>query len=95
MLWDYANERWAASRTVSPQLWRCVGRFIDAKIFPGIQRIYHSPDSIEREAAALACYDSDYPAAKDLLNEDLSLKTQIESGQLTWNTLAKKLTLQS
>jgi hypothetical protein len=94
MLWDYANERWAASRTVNPQLWRCIGKFMDAKIFPGIQRIYHSPDTIEKEAAALACHDSNYAPAKELLNEDSSLRAQIESGQLTWDTLAKKLLLQ-
>ncbi len=92
MLSDYANERWAASRTVNPQLWRCVGKFIDEKNFPGIQRIYNSPDAIEREAAALACYESDYPAAKELLNQNNSLKSQIESGQLSWDTLSKKLT---
>ena len=95
MLSDYANERWAALRTVNPQLWRCVGKFIDEKKFPGIQRIYNSPDTIERDAAALACYESDYPAAKELLNQSGSLKSQIESGQLSWDTLAKKLMLQS
>lgn len=91
MLWDYAKERWAASRTVNPQLWRCIGKFIDAKIFPGVQRIYHSADSIEKEAAALACYDSGYDPAKELLNLDSSLKKQIELGLLTWNKLAEKL----
>lgn len=95
MLSDYANERWAALRTVNPQLWRCVGKFIDEKSFPGIQRIYNSPDTIERDAAALACYESDYPAAKELLNQNGSLKSQVESGQLSWDTLAKKLMLQS
>jgi hypothetical protein len=95
ILWDYANERWAASRTVNPQLWRCIGKFIDAKIFPGIQRIYNSADAIEREAAALACYESNYPAAKELLNQNNSLQSQIGSGQLSWDTLAKNLTLQS
>jgi hypothetical protein len=91
MLSDYANERWAASRTVNPQLWRCVGKFIDEKNFPNIQRIYHSTDAIEKEAAALACYDSDYPAAKELVKQDDSLKSQIESGQLSWDILAKKI----
>lgn len=95
ILWDYANERWAASRTVNPQLWRCIGKFIDAKNFPGIQRIYNSPDAIEREAAALACFESNYPAAKELLNQNNLLQSQIRSGQLSWDTLAKKLTLQS
>lgn len=95
MLSDYADERWAASRTVNPQLWRCVGKFIDEKNFQRIQRIYHSTDTIEKEAAALACYDSDYPAAKELLNQNDSLKSQIESGQLSWDTLAKKLVVSS
>ena len=94
ILSDYANERRAASRKVNPQLWRCVGKFIDVKIFPGIQRTYHSTDQIETEAAALACYESDYPAAKELFNENLSLKLLIESGQLTWDDLAKRLLLQ-
>ena len=89
MLSDYANERWAASRTVNPQLWRCVGKFIDEKNFPNIQRIYQSNDAIEKEAAALACYASDYPAAKELLKQDDSLKSQIESGQLNWDTLGQ------
>ncbi|MGZ8523265.1 MAG: EboA domain-containing protein [Chitinophagaceae bacterium] len=91
MLSDYANERWAASRAVNPQLWRCTGKFIDEKIFPGIQRIFQSPDTIEKEAAALACYESDYPAAKELLKQDDSLRLEIESGHLSWDKLAKKL----
>jgi hypothetical protein len=95
ILSDYANERWAASRTVNPQLWRCVGKFIDEKNFTSIQRIAHSADAIEKEAAALACNDSDYPAAKELLNKNDLLKSKIDSGQLSWDTLAKKMMLQS
>jgi hypothetical protein len=95
MLSDYANERWAASRTINPQLWRCVGKFIDEKLFPDIQRSYHSNNALEKEAAALACYDSDYPDARDLLQEDMALKSQIESGQLNWDRLSIKLMEQS
>jgi len=94
MLWDYANERWAASRRVNPQLWRCVGKFIDEKNFPGIQRIFHSTDELEKEAAALACSGSDYPSAKQLLSQNDSLKSQIESGQISWDLLAEKCMLQ-
>lgn len=95
ILSDYSNERWAASRSVNPQLWRCVGKFIDEKNFLNIQRISQSTDVIEREAAALACYDSDYPPAKELLNQNNALKSQIESGQLNWDLLAKKMMLQT
>jgi hypothetical protein len=72
-----------------------VGKFIDEKNFPSIQRIADSADAIEKEAAALACNDSDYPAAKELLNRNDSLRSQIVSGQLSWDTLAKKMMLQT
>ena len=91
MLSDYANERWAASRSVNPQLWRCVGKFIDENNLQSIRRLYHSTDVTENQAAALACYNSDYPAAKELLNQNDSLKIQIESGLLSWDTLSKKI----
>ena len=91
MLSDYANERWAASRTVNPQLWRCVGKFIDENNLQSIRRLYHSTDVTENQAAALACYNSDYPAAKELLNQNDSLKIRIESGLLSWDTLSKKI----
>ena len=41
----YAHERWAAARTVNPQLWRCVGPFIDEQIFPDIIKISASENS--------------------------------------------------
>ena len=94
ILSDFANERRAASRKVNPQLWRCVGKFIDAKIFQGILLTYQSTDQIEKDAAALACYESDFPAAKELLNQNVSMKLLIESGQLTWDGVAKRLMLQ-
>jgi hypothetical protein len=86
-LLDYAHERWAAHRSVNPQLWRCVGKFINDKNFPDIQRLFQSENETERAAAALACNDSSYVPAKMLLNENKQLKQAIENGILTWNTL--------
>ena len=87
---DYAHERWAAHRRVLPMLWRCVGNFINDRIFPDIQRIATSEITAEREAAALACAQSSYGPARDLLKTNTELSGIIQSG-LTWNTLAQKL----
>ncbi len=87
---DYAHERWAAHRPVNPQLWRCVGPFIDEQIFPDIERIYNSENAVEREAAALACSHSSYGPAQQLLEKNGYLKDAIKNGTLTWNGIAEK-----
>jgi len=87
---DYAHERWAAHRTIHPQLWRSVGKFINAAIFPDIERIAYSENSIEREAAMLACSQSSFRPAQELLNKNPQMKTLIEKGEITWNKLAEK-----
>jgi len=38
MLIDYAHERWAAKRSVSPELWRLVGLFADAAMLADLER---------------------------------------------------------
>lgn len=87
ILSDYAHERWSAKRPVNPQLWRPVGKFIDERIIGDIRRLFASGDASEMEAAALACSQSDYPGAKELLKEQLPLKTRIEAGELSWKSL--------
>jgi hypothetical protein len=85
---DYAHERWAAHRNVNPLLWRCVGPFIDAQIFPDIEKLISSENVIDNEAAALAIYSSNFAPAKNLLSDNY--RNQIENGTLSWETLAEK-----
>ncbi len=87
---DYAHERWAAHRDINPLLWRCVGKFMNEKIFPDIMRIALSENSTEREAAALACSMSTYPPAKELVDKNDELRSIIKSG-MTWDDIGKKL----
>ena len=54
MLRDYAHERWAAGRPVSPELWRCVGPFADAAARDDLARVLRTGDGAEREAARAA-----------------------------------------
>ncbi|WP_298735933.1 EboA domain-containing protein [uncultured Chitinophaga sp.] len=88
---DYAHERWAAGRTVNPMLWRLVAGFINETTMPDIQRIWQSPENIEKEAAALACYYSPYPPAKALLKQAPRAEQDIIRGALSWSLVAERL----
>ncbi|WP_161888466.1 EboA domain-containing protein [Pontibacter russatus] len=94
MLSDYAHERWAAGRPVSPELWRTVGPFIDEHTIHDIQRLFSQPDELEREAAALACAQSSFGPARELLNSHPDLKQQVESGELNWGYIGRNATMQ-
>lgn len=87
---DYAHERWAAHRPVHPLLWRCVGKFINEAIFPDIIRISSSDLEPEREAAVLACMQSGYTPAHELVKTNPVLTAIAKSG-VTWMDVAKKL----
>ena len=94
MLSDYAHERWAAGRPVSPELWRPVGPFIDENTIHDIRRLFSQPDELEREAAALACSQSSFGPARELLNSHPDLKQKIESGELNWDYIGRNATMQ-
>lgn len=89
ILSDYAHERWAAGRPVSPLLWRPVGRFIDERIFPDIERLFQSENEQDRKAAALACGRSSFRPAVELLQRNDELSRQATSGALTWEMLER------
>ncbi|TBO43509.1 EboA domain-containing protein [Pedobacter kyonggii] len=83
---DYAKERWAAKRTVNPQLWRLVGKFINAEIFEALKIGLQHYDQIEQRAIALAVAQSDYQPAKDYINTFPELKLARSEGDLNWDS---------
>ncbi len=89
MLCDYAHERWAAGRPVSPELWRCVGPFADADGLADLQRVLATGNSTERQAAALALAACPDARAKELLAAAPDLLAAIERGDLSWDRLAQ------
>jgi hypothetical protein len=87
---DYAHERWAAHRMVNPMLWRCVGPFVDEKLFPDIERIAGSDNELEVEAAALVLKQSSFAPLHQLPERFPRLRNKAKES-LTWNTLAQKV----
>lgn len=83
---DYAKERWAAKRKVNPQLWRLVGKFINAEIFDTLKVGLQHYDQVEQRAIALAVSQSDYQPAKDYINTFPELKVALSEGNLNWDS---------
>jgi hypothetical protein len=90
MLCDYAHERWAAGRPVSPELWRCVGPQADAEALGDLQRVLATGDAIERKAAVLALAACSDAKAGTLLGQAPDLAAAVARGELTWDNLSER-----
>ena len=88
MLCDYAHERWAASRPVSPELWRCVGPFAAGPVLDDFRRLLERGTELEQQAAALALATAADPEAGMLLDSYPTLAEAARAGRLDWESLA-------
>jgi hypothetical protein len=88
MLSDYAHERWAASRPVSPELWRCVGPYAKGAVLEDFRRLLERGTGIEKQAAALALATAEDGTAKALLDSHPALAEAARGGRLDWESLA-------
>ena len=88
MACDYAHERWAAGRPISPELWRCVGPHASGEMLRDLGRVLEKGTDPERKAAALALASSPDPAATGLLRAYPELSIAVSKNQVSWQTLA-------
>jgi len=91
ILCNYAHERWAANRPVTPELWRCVGPFATHDMLNDLQRASQSSNSNEHSGAMLALSQCPLTEAAPLLAEYPETAKTIANGELTWDSLALKL----
>jgi len=89
MLCDYAHERWAAQRPVSPELWRCVGPHADAAALEDLGRVLATGTKLERQAAALALASARNPEAERRLRGVPDLDEAVRAGTIRWIDIAR------
>lgn len=90
ILVEYAHERWAAGREVSPELWRCVGPFINDECVDDIQKVLDHPDKTHKQAAIMALMSSDYSGKDELLKNHWDLMNEIKETNLSWDDIGKE-----
>lgn len=88
ILREYAHERWAAGRAVTPELWRPVGPFATGAALEDLERVLRHDDPARQAAGALALAASPDPGADALLGTRPDLQDRIAGGELTWEALS-------
>ena len=86
MLCDYAHERWAANRPVSPELWRCVGGFADGPMLADLERVLATGTEPERAGAALSARHN--PNAEGVLAMHEAAVERALAEYPTWDAVA-------
>jgi len=89
ILCDYAHERWAAGRAVTPELWRCVGRYAEGSMLNDLHKVLESENPLNQKAALLALLDNPQTSKDSLKSQHPQWCSDIEQGQLTWDVVGK------
>ncbi|EDX85950.1 hypothetical protein S7335_3653 [Synechococcus sp. PCC 7335] len=90
MLSDYAHERWAAKREVTPELWRLIGPFLNDQFLSDLERALDTSRKEQQLAAAIACIQSSLPSAQKLLSQYPAVKAEIVDYQLDWDKYSQQ-----
>jgi len=87
---DYAHERWAAGRKVTPELWMPIADFIDDKILEDLKKLRDSEDILQKQALVLVGLESSHARAKALLEGLEDLKEKALRGEFSWKSISEQ-----
>ncbi len=87
MVNDFIHERWAAKRTVTPEMWRCIGRFADRRSLDDLRHVLETGSPTEQQAAALALNDCPDPDARTILSTHTELAGLIAEHKISWTSI--------
>ena len=89
MLVDYAHERWAADRTVSPELWRPVGPYARGSVIDDLEKGLQHSDPLQQQAAYLALSESEDERAAALIEKHDEIGREIDNNDITWDDIGR------
>ncbi|MEQ9440208.1 MAG: EboA domain-containing protein [Cyclobacteriaceae bacterium] len=89
MLVDFAHERWAAHRPVTPELWRGVAPYLTEEHQDDIRRLLEKGTMLEQQAAVLASKESGSSALQKLIENQPPLPDN-----LRWDAIGQQHALQ-
>lgn len=83
---DFAHERWAAGRTVSPELWRPISSFLDEKLIEDIKKVLPLNNPIQQQAAQITLWENE--VYKFILPAEI--QARFEQGNIpSWDEIGK------
>ncbi len=88
MLVGLAQERWAAQRPVSGEVWRCVAPYADGECVAALTHGWNAGNDKERLAIALALRTAPQIRTDLPADEIASFQTRLASERMSWRDLA-------
>jgi hypothetical protein len=86
ILHDYAHERWAAGRRVTPELWRMISGYLNDEKFADLKKVIDTDVQEAKAAAIKVIEESHYSLATDWLAEQ-----NIPKSNLSWEDIGNEV----